>query len=63
MTVEIKGLGKITASKDALNLISILASEASENFKNRGRDMFSKEAKQISHEIYEALESIGFYDD
>lgn len=63
MTVKTKGLGAITASEDSLNLISILASEASDNLKKRGREMLSQEAKQISHEIYEALEIIGFYKD
>ena len=62
MTVEIKGLGTITASEDALNLLSILASEASNGFKKRGREMLSEEAKEIAYEIYEELASIGFYE-
>lgn len=61
MTVTING-NKITATKDELNYISILANEAAKSFEKRGRDSLAKQANKYSDAIYEALKNINFYD-
>jgi hypothetical protein len=61
MTVEIKGIGKITASKDALNTISIAFDEAAQWNKENGYDAFEERFANASQTIYEALLKAGFY--
>ena len=54
--------GKISASKDTLNYIFLMLNEASENYDSRGRAALSKEAFNNANAIYDALNSVGFYD-
>lgn len=62
MTVNIEGLGKITASKEILNLISSLAYEARENYAATGYKAWAVQAKEVAEALYDALDEIGFYD-
>ena len=61
MVVE-TSFGKISASKDTLNYILLMMNEASESYDSRGRAALSKEALNNANAIYDALESVGFYD-
>lgn len=61
MTVELKGIGKVTASKEVLNLLSIWATEASRVYEGRERHYMAKEAQEASSSIFEALEETGYY--
>lgn len=54
--------GKISASKDTLNYIFLMMTEASESYDSRGRSALSKEALNNAYAIHDALESVGFYD-
>ena len=62
MTVNIEGLGRITASKDVLNYISIAMSEASYHFELKGLSALQKEAKEYANAIYNELDSKGYYE-
>ena len=61
MTVNIKGLGKITANKDVLNWLSITLQEAGYSFEGR-KNGLSKICKEQAHEIYMELDQKGYYD-
>ncbi|MBQ8426167.1 MAG: hypothetical protein IJX16_00180 [Clostridia bacterium] len=61
MTVEIKGLGKITASKEVLNTLSSLIWESSESYENRGRKALAKDASDIANAIYDELDKANYY--
>ena len=61
MTVEIKGLGKITASKEVLNILSSYAWEAQISYENRKRFALAKNASIMANTIYEELEKEGYY--
>ena len=61
MTVEIKGLGKITASKEVLNILSSYAWEASNSYEERGRNQLSINAYKMANTIYDELERNGYY--
>lgn len=61
MTVEIKGIGKITASKEVLNHISRLTQEASDSYHKRKRYALAEEAQGISDYIYLSLKQTGYY--
>lgn len=54
--------GKVTATKDVLNYIALLASEASESYKSRDRNTLADEADKFCGEIYNALKEVGLYD-
>lgn len=72
MTVDIKGVGKINASEDVLNLLSIVFQESSELFKIQSKNKDEQLKKnyeavstiryKISMDIFYALEEIGYYD-
>ena len=62
MTVYIEGIGKITASKDVLNNLAIIAGEASEGFTRNELFGFAKQAKDMDFAIYKALDKVGYYD-
>ena len=61
MTIE-TCYGKITASKETLNSLSLLMSEASKSYINRDRIILGCEASNEAGKIYEALRSVGYYD-
>lgn len=61
MVVE-TSFGKISANKDTLNYIFLIMQEASESYKSRGRASLSKEVHNYANAIYDALNSVGFYD-
>lgn len=54
--------GKITADKDTLNYLSILAGEAADMFDKKGVHTLAKEARDFHQLIYDQLFSTGFYD-
>ena len=62
MTVEIKGFGKLTANKDVLNIISMLADEASDRYEELNKIISANQAREIAKDIYDKLEKAGFYD-
>lgn len=62
MTVDIKGLGKITASKEVLNeLVSAFYNE-SDFYKNKNYLARSERSNKRADIIYDALEKCGYYD-
>lgn len=61
MTVTIEGIGKITASADVINYLSLIASEASSSYKNRNRNALSDGALKIADATYDALAEKGYY--
>ena len=62
MTVK-TSYGKITASKETLNELSIIFQEASENYEKQGRMTLASQAMETSLEIYEILGMDGYYKD
>lgn len=63
MTVEIKGIGKVTANKDVLNYITLLAGEAAHRYEEKGYNALAKQADKFSTEIWKALDASGLYND
>ena len=61
MTIRFEGR-RITASKEMLNYISILAMEAADKFEKEGADALANEARELSNLIYEELSKSGLYD-
>lgn len=61
MTVELKGIGKVTASKEVLNLLAIWAIRAAENYESKGLNALRKQALEADKEIFDALAETGFY--
>lgn len=61
MTVEIKGIGKVTANQEVLNLLSILASEAADHYRENERYALAKEAQKTADYIYCSLKEAGAY--
>lgn len=60
MTVDIQGLGKITASKETLNMLSIYLGVAP--MKNVTKlESFREGALHARDAIYEALNNSGYY--
>ena len=55
-------IGKITASKDVLNMLSLSLLESAEFLANRGAIARSKQDETTSKEIYHALDAVGFYE-
>lgn len=55
-------MGKITASKEVLNMLSLSLSENAEYLANRGYKARSKQDETTAHEIYHALDAVGFYE-
>ena len=55
-------IGKITANKDVLNMLSLSLSENAEFLANRGYIARSKQDETTAKEIYNALDAVGFYE-
>lgn len=55
-------MGKITASKEVLNMLSLSLSESAEFLAGRGSYARSKQDQTTSDEIYHALDAVGFYE-
>lgn len=62
MTVK-TSYGKITASKETLNDLSLIFQEASESYEKRGRMALASQAMETAIEIYEMLGMVGYYKD
>ena len=54
-------MGKITASKEVLNMLSLSLSESAESLAKRGYYARSKKDQTTSEEIYHALDAVGLY--
>ena len=73
MTIDVKGIGKVTASKETLNMLAVVFIYAQEAFENRSKDVNRSEKMRAVAErmagyqdesrqsIYDALEAVGFY--
>ncbi len=53
------GIWKLT--DEEMDMLSIFAYESSKSFYKAGNDQLSEHAREISDEIYEILEQIGYY--
>ena len=62
MKYELKGRGKITCNKEMMNLLSLLAENASEMYRLKGYNSLAEEAEEISKTMYNMLDEVGFYD-
>lgn len=63
MTVNIKGLGKITASEEVLNELSNAFSKQASYYSIHGCEEAFLLADARSNDIYYALQKGGYYDD
>lgn len=63
MTVNIEGLGKITASKEVLNELTRAFSHQASYFTSQGYHESFLLADTRSNAIYKALMEVGYYDD
>lgn len=61
MTVYIEGIGKITASKSALNTLALIAHEAAFSYNKRGLHALADEANRATCTIYNELNAKGHY--
>lgn len=61
MTVN-TNIGKITASKDVLNMLSISLSESADALASRGHNARAKQDATTATDIYYALDAVGFYE-
>lgn len=61
MTVNIRGLGEITASKDVLNILSTAFDCVSIYGFQNNNETLSKKYSEFSSEIFIALEETGYY--
>lgn len=61
MTVNVEGLGKITASKDVLNEIVTAFYNASDAQLIHNRPKLSARSSKIATEIFDALKKEGYY--
>lgn len=64
MTIDIKGFGKVTASKEVLNSICLLLGDACE-LRTRKGDRFgtAKIYTEMAQQVYEELDKVGLYDE
>jgi hypothetical protein len=62
MTIE-TNRGKVTANKNILNYISVLACEAADKYRQDGANALAKDAELFSDMIYEVLKESGLYND
>ena len=60
MKIETK-IGTIKAKKSTLNELSIICHWASDYAKEKGYDGFTNSWQNISSDIYNALDEIGYY--
>ena len=63
MTVNIEGLGKITASKEVLNTLVCAFMHERDYYKSRGLDILAEEADVKRKTVYDALYETCFYRD
>lgn len=63
MTVNIEGLGKITASKEVLNEIALAFGSASKFDRSRNRNSLADKRYKVCNSIYDALDESGYYND
>lgn len=63
MTVNIEGLGKITASKELLNEISLAFAHERNYYILKGYESLEERSEQRADDIYNSLAKIGFYDE
>lgn len=61
MTVEIKGMGKINATKEVLNEIAIAFSNSCEYNAQKGYYYLAKEAEEAFLTIHKELDKVGYY--
>ena len=61
MTINTE-VGKITASKEVLNYLSLVISEASKYYESKGSFALEKKARGVASEIFDALDDTGYYD-
>lgn len=62
MTLNLGTYGKITASRDAFNKLSLLLAEASNRYEERGLDALADEASEMAVTLYDELDKVGYYD-
>lgn len=62
MTINIDSFGKITASKDTLNALSLVFIQAEESESNKGHNACAKLYRNIANKIYDKLDETGYYD-
>ena len=62
MTVDIEGLGKITADEATLNLIALFAYDSSDFNKSKGYYAISASYHRIAQEINRQLAGVGYFD-
>jgi len=60
MTVETE-IGKITASKEVLNKISLVFGRSAYEHKRKGHGSIAEQHRKISHEIYVALDKANYF--
>lgn len=61
MTVDIKGLGKITASKKVLNELAIAFANSATYYMKSGEYTFSEKEDNRSNAIWEQFTEVGYY--
>lgn len=61
MTVNIKGLGKITASKKVLNELVIAFANSATYYMKSGKYTLSEKEDNRSNAIWEQLTEVGYY--
>ena len=62
MTVIVEGLGKITASKEVLNAISLAFTHEKKYYEASGRVWVASQSSVRADSIYDALSKVGYYD-
>mgnify|MGYP004538031459 CR=1 FL=1 len=62
MTVNIEGLGKITASKYVLNALSLTFSNSATYYMKRDMFALSEQEENRRDAIYTELLKVGYYD-
>lgn len=62
MTLNVEGLGKITASKEVLNAISLAFTHEKKYYEADGRVWIASQAGVRANSIYDALSKVGYYD-
>lgn len=62
MTVNIEGLGKITASKYVLKVLSVAFSNSATYYMKGNKFSLSEQEENRSNAIYDELLKVGYYD-
>lgn len=63
MTVNIEELGKLTASKQALNDIAIAYGASRDFYRSTGCNALADRCNKICGSIHDALDESGYYND